>query len=145
MYRKHYFIQFSGAKRMCFEQGMVSAPNSCSFDWESFHMKLRYLHLKILLLRPALIKIGRQLGSRTQSNLESTASIRSHPPISELVLSLYSACAVECVKNACELISSIQRATCENATGAWWYSIFCMNWPKIALLLMHETFKLMWQ
>jgi hypothetical protein len=56
-----------------------------------------------------------------QTHLDNNLSTQS-----ELMLSLYTTCAVSCVRTACVLIESIQRATTEDATGAWWYSMFCM-------------------
>lgn len=35
--------------------------------------------------------------------------------------------AVACVENACELVRAIEKAAGDQATGAWWWSLFCTD------------------
>jgi hypothetical protein len=91
----------------------------------------RFLHLKLLLHRRSLTNIiagaGAGAGSNAPVHSETGYSSRSAnlSVKSELSHSLRTSRAVVCVKAACELIKSLKRAFTEDATGAWWYSLFC--------------------
>lgn len=63
--------------------------------------------------------------TRMQTHLDNTTLNNCRSTQRELILSLYTTCVVSCVRTACELIEYIQRATTEDATGAWLYSMFC--------------------
>lgn len=74
----------------------------------------RYLHLKLLLYRPTFSAYCSGISSgfnQTQPDSWSTMYQQN--------------AALKCVRAACDLIHSLSDATTEDATGAWWYGIFC--------------------
>lgn len=75
---------------------------------------LRYLHLKLLLYRPTFIAYCSATNSRSDETQED----------SWLIVYQQNA-ALKCVQAACDLIRSLSDATTEDATGAWWYGVFC--------------------
>lgn len=74
----------------------------------------RYLHLKLLLYRPTFSVYC----SATMSPSDQAQ------PGSWSILYRQNA-ALRCVQAACDLIHSLSKATTEDATGAWWYGVFC--------------------
>jgi hypothetical protein len=42
--------------------------------------------------------------------------------------------ALKCVRAACDLIHSLSEATTEDATGAWWYGVFCEYFLELSVV-----------
>ncbi|GJD00282.1 fungal specific transcription factor domain-containing protein [Colletotrichum higginsianum] len=108
-----------------------------------FYHDPRLLHLRVLLYRPsftAFCAAARPVPSRREAD-------QTYPPVlddtlpaeSELAESFRAQCAAICVKNACELVSSVVRATAEAATGAWWFSLFYLVTSGVIIILAECT------
>ncbi|KAF9892311.1 hypothetical protein FE257_002088 [Aspergillus nanangensis] len=86
----------------------------------------RYLHLKLLLNRPAFSHYCSMLNTETQPNTPSSA--RSWTALCR------ANCAMMCVQSACDLVDSLAKATSQDATGAWWYGVFYLISAGIILI-----------
>lgn len=84
--------------------------------------------MRVLLYRPSFTKYCAIARVHDHSR-PSNPSSRPQSPVMDngLPTSLARQCAVQCVKNACKLISALKKAITESATGAWWYSLFCKS------------------
>lgn len=40
---------------------------------------------------------------------------------------------MRCVQSACDLVESLAWATKQDATGAWWYGVFCESFPLLLI------------
>ncbi len=89
-------------------------PIFCRFGKFTHIHQYRFLHLKLLLNRPAFTDYC----STTRAN-NTQDSVRSWTAICR------ANCAVMCVQAACDLVTSLAEATSQDATGAWWYGVFC--------------------
>lgn len=86
----------------------------------------RYLHLKILLYRPSFSAFC--AAARRSCQQVETGSDSSEPESdsNSLQTALQTKCATTCVQVALRLSESLSSATQDNATGAWWFTLFCM-------------------
>lgn len=98
-------------------------------NYEASSLKLyRYLHLKIILYRPIFTQLCRKTfprslpGSVRKSATEYKYQDREDNP---LYSSFSQQCSITCVQAAQELIDLISITSQTDATGAWWYNIFC--------------------
>ncbi|PYI10108.1 hypothetical protein BO78DRAFT_232765 [Aspergillus sclerotiicarbonarius CBS 121057] len=110
-----------------FQWGERRLPESSverPFRRQSNVLHARYLHLKLLLYRPAL---SEYCASKTaQSDL-----VR---PDSWSFICQQTA-ASSCVRAACDLVNSLANATKQDATGAWWYGVYYLITAGIILAL----------
>lgn len=84
--------------------------------------------MRVLLYRPSFTNycaIARANDHLSASNMSSKP--QSTRAENGLPTSLAKQCAVQCVKNACKLVTTLKKAIFDNATGAWWYSLFCTS------------------
>ena len=100
----------------------------------------RFLHLRILLYRPSFSAF---CAAAKRSRQEREAGSGSGEPGFEpntLQTTFQAQCATTCVQAAFELSESLFSATQNNATGAWWFTLFCMLQPELFSL---RTFSLL--
>ncbi|PKS13398.1 hypothetical protein jhhlp_000169 [Lomentospora prolificans] len=118
-----------------------SATRQHVFKRQSNVLMARFIHLKVLLYRPSFTEYctlaraqldGRSQGGQNDGNKPQTSA-------TSLSMSLRAQCAVVCVRMARELILSVQKATEEQATGAWWYTLFYLMTSAIILILTECT------
>ncbi|TQN71713.1 Sorbicillinoid biosynthetic cluster transcription factor 2 [Colletotrichum shisoi] len=106
-------------------------------------LQARLLHLRVLLYRPsftAFCAAARPVPSRREADQTYPPVLDDPPPAeSELAESFRAQCAAICAKNACELVSSVVRATAEAATGAWWFSLFYLVTSGVIIILAECT------
>ncbi|WYZ36214.1 hypothetical protein EsH8_XI_000097 [Colletotrichum jinshuiense] len=106
-------------------------------------LQARLLHLRVLLYRPCLTAFcaaARPVPSRRKADQTCPPVLDDTLPAeSELAESFRGQCAAICVKNACELVSSVARATAEVATGAWWFSLFYLVTSGVIIILAECT------
>ncbi|KAL2823559.1 fungal-specific transcription factor domain-containing protein [Aspergillus cavernicola] len=90
----------------------------------------RFLHLRLLLYRPAFSEYCLAMTSPecASSNRGQRWSILCRAN-----------CATGCVQAACDLIESLATATIQYATGAWWYGVFYLISAGIILLLADSS------
>jgi hypothetical protein len=105
---------------------VIFFPAMCSW-WLTFFF--RFLHLKIVLYRPIFTQLCRKTfpGSLPGSvrNPPTEHKYREQQD-NHLYTSFSHQCSITCVKAAQELIELISITSQTDATGAWWYNIFCM-------------------
>lgn len=93
----------------------------------------RFLHLRILLYRPsfsaycAAVRIAYQ----SRGSVEKPGSVGDGLEANMLQTAFQSQCATTCAKVAYELSVSLLSARQDDATGAWWFSLFCMIYHSI--------------
>ncbi|KAM0230354.1 hypothetical protein ACHAPO_009349 [Fusarium lateritium] len=86
----------------------------------------RFLHLKILLYRPSFSSYCSSVRRAFQGQDTETGSGLGDdgPEVNTLQAALQSQCATTCVKTAYDLSVSLLSARQDDATGAWWFSLF---------------------
>ncbi len=88
----------------------------------------RFLHLKIILYRPIFTQLCRKsfgvslLEGVRESISEDKRQTQTENP---LYSSFSHQCSITCIQTAQELIDLISVTSQTNATGAWWYNVFC--------------------
>ncbi|KAH6869691.1 fungal-specific transcription factor domain-containing protein [Thelonectria olida] len=104
-------------------------------------IQARFLHLKILLFRPSFSDFcaSTRLELSRQPPADSPNPDQGRPKESSLKSYLRTPCAVACVEAACQLVASVERATREDATGAWWFNLFYMVTCGVVLVLGEST------
>ncbi|KAL4874928.1 fungal-specific transcription factor domain-containing protein [Aspergillus karnatakaensis] len=95
------------------------------FKRQSNVLHARFLHLRLLLYRPAFTEYCSSAASNSTGDRWS-GLCRAN-------------CASGCVQAACALVHSLSRATTEDATGAWWYGVFYLISAGIILLLADSS------
>ncbi|KAL4899441.1 hypothetical protein BDW74DRAFT_189049 [Aspergillus multicolor] len=93
----------------------------------------RFLHLRLLLYRPAFSEYCSALSDQGRGAVNSKAGTRRWSMLCR------SNCAAGCVQAACDLIESLSRATMQDASGAWWYGIFYLISAGFILLLAYSA------
>jgi hypothetical protein len=88
----------------------------------------RFLHLKILLYRPSFSSYCSSARRAFQGRDTETgvAPGDNGPEVNTLQAAFQSQCATTCAKTAYDLSVSLLSARQDDATGAWWFSLFCM-------------------
>ncbi|KAM0500843.1 hypothetical protein ACHAP8_004560 [Fusarium lateritium] len=86
----------------------------------------RFLHLKILLYRPSFSSYCSSVRRAFQGQDTETGSGLGDdgPEVNTLQAAFQSQCATTCVKTAYDLSVSLLSARQDDATGAWWFSLF---------------------
>ncbi|KAL1953096.1 hypothetical protein VTO42DRAFT_3597 [Malbranchea cinnamomea] len=102
----------------------------------------RFIHLRLLLYRP----IFTQLCSESAGKLRSSNGRSSKPGSSSatpsgniLYTSVFTNCAVACVKAAVELISFVYDTYKTPVTDAWWYNGFYVSTAGFVLILSYTS------
>jgi hypothetical protein len=97
----------------------------------------RFLHLRILLYRPAFSSF---VASKLFDRVDRDRS--RHPAVGimqgkdhALSTGFQEQCARTCVQTASELANAIEYATTGGRTGAWWFSLFC-KYANLALVVL---------
>ena len=94
-------------------------------------LRARRLHLRVLLYRPSFslhCSSLRRMHTRSDPSALSGEENTSAWENRTLTSSIRKRCATFCVKVTCELAKAIELGTMEDATGAWWFGMFC-KWP----------------
>ncbi|KAL4801266.1 fungal-specific transcription factor domain-containing protein [Aspergillus unguis] len=116
----HPALQWTGARDMSNEH-IVSRRLSNV-------LHARFLHLRLLLYRPAFSVYCSSLSTR-----QNTDGPRRWSTICR------ENCAANCVQAACDLVESIFTSTTQDATGAWWYRVFYLISSGFILLLANSS------
>lgn len=86
----------------------------------------RFLHMKVLLHRPSFTSFCASAHLQARARRCSPGDRnKTRPGETELSVTLRTQCALVCVRKTCELVESLRNATTEDATGAWWFTLFC--------------------
>ncbi|SMR58222.1 unnamed protein product [Zymoseptoria tritici ST99CH_1E4] len=96
----------------------------------------RFLHMRVLLHRPCFTSFCSL--ARSGDHQTSTGEDDSFP-VDDLPACMVQQSAFICVRTACELALSLQKATQEQATGAWWYSLFYIITCAVIVILTECT------
>jgi hypothetical protein len=105
-----------------------SSPISTILQRQKNVLRARFLHLRILLYRPSFSLHCSSLRPAEKGNDSRRASADYDTTARDgktLRSSIRMRCAMSCVQAACELSKSIELATTNNLTGAWWFGLFC--------------------
>ncbi|CAG8928326.1 unnamed protein product [Penicillium salamii] len=104
---------------------LVSGPAQ-QFPRERTLLQARFLHLRILLLRPSLSRLYRE----SRLSQEKHAQVASETPLDEmrsrLSRDLDMSCATYCVETTIELSHLMNESSQAELASVWWYTIFCM-------------------
>ncbi|CAG1967510.1 unnamed protein product [Fusarium graminearum] len=86
----------------------------------------RFLHLKILLYRPSFSSYCSTVRRAFQGRGTETGPVsgEDRPEVNTLQAAFQSQCATTCAKAAYDLSVSLLSARQDDATGAWWFSLF---------------------
>ncbi|PYI11787.1 hypothetical protein BO78DRAFT_382439 [Aspergillus sclerotiicarbonarius CBS 121057] len=90
------------------------------FRRESSLLRGRFLHLRILLLRPTLVKLCRENRPPRQPEHSSVGAASKRKIISDFSLS----CSTSCVEAAIELSHLMNDISRTELASVWWYSVF---------------------
>lgn len=104
------------------------------FEQQSSVLLSRFLHLKTLLYRPALLRYCQLIGAEEASKPASgrTATV---PPVSDVLRVTLKGLSIACVESALLLIEQIHLRSTTTATGAWWYNLFYARTAGMVALL----------
>lgn len=91
-------------------------------------LRARFLHLRILLYRPSFSAYcaATRVAYQSRGSVERPGSASDSPEVNTLQTAFQSQCAMTCAKVSYELSVSLLSARQDDATGAWWFSLFCM-------------------
>ncbi|KAH7174147.1 fungal-specific transcription factor domain-containing protein [Fusarium flagelliforme] len=86
----------------------------------------RFLHLRILLYRPSFSAYcaATRIAYQSRESIEKPGSGCDGPEANTLQTAFQSQCATTCAKISYELSVSLLSARQDDATGAWWFSLF---------------------
>ncbi|OOG00640.1 hypothetical protein ASPCADRAFT_502917 [Aspergillus carbonarius ITEM 5010] len=101
------------------------------FRRESSLLRGRFLHLRILLLRPTLVKFCRDNRPPRQPDVSSTGVVPKRKIISDFSLS----CSTSCVEAAIELSHLMNDISRTELASVWWYSLFYTFTAGVVLVL----------
>ena len=87
----------------------------------------RFLHLRILLYRPSFTTYcaATRVAYQNRGSIDKNSGSDGHEG-NVLQTAFQSHCATTCAKISYELSVSLLSARQDDATGAWWFSLFCM-------------------
>ncbi|RAK97544.1 fungal specific transcription factor domain-containing protein [Aspergillus ibericus CBS 121593] len=101
------------------------------FRRESSLLRGRFLHLRILLLRPTLVKFCRENCPPRHPDNSSAGAEPKRNIISDLSLS----CSISCVAAAIELSHLMNVISRTELASVWWYSVFYTFTAGVVLVL----------
>lgn len=123
------------------DQG-TPTPRIQLFQRQRNVLQARFLHLRILLYRPSFSTFcaaaRRSLQRRTGSGSDET-----NFEANTLQGAFQAQCSATCVQVACELSASLLAASEGQATGAWWFSLFCMTYSCMISIMPPLTSSLL--
>lgn len=102
------------------------------FAQQSSVLLVRFLHLRILLYRPAFTRYCQQIcASRATRDGGKTGA----PQMTEVTLAVARDLSMACVNLSIRLIEQINVRSTTVATGAWWYNLYYTRTAGIVILL----------
>jgi hypothetical protein len=118
------------------EESRAASKRDLVLRRQSNVLQARFLHLRILLYRPsfsafcAAARPSRQARGMSQGLISDSgeAGFEDHT----LLVAFQAQCATTCVRVAYELSASLLAAKQDEATGAWWFNLFCMTPREIS-------------
>ncbi|SPO06482.1 uncharacterized protein DNG_09172 [Cephalotrichum gorgonifer] len=104
-------------------------------------LRARFLHMKVFLYRPSFTSFCASAHSRVRARGQRNPGDqkKERPKESEVAMALRTQCALVCVRKTCELVQSLRNATTEDATGAWWFTVFYLITSAIIIILTECT------
>lgn len=101
------------------------------FEQQSSVLHVRFLHLKILLYRPAFIRYCQQICAQEASRTGPGPLHRA----TEVSLIVARGLSTACIESSIALIDQVHARSTTTATGAWWYNLFYARTAGIVVLL----------
>ncbi|KAL4795470.1 fungal-specific transcription factor domain-containing protein [Aspergillus venezuelensis] len=112
------------------ESAQRLAPLTGPFSRESSLLKARFLHLRILLLRPSLVRFC--------NDCRSPATVSAEVPSKSsgrILWDINISCSKSCVEAAIELAHVMNDISMTDLTSVWWYSLFYTFTAGVVLIL----------
>lgn len=103
------------------------------FEMQTSVLLARFLHLHILLYRPALTRYCQQVCAREVSKTPICEGMSTR--MSDVSLIVARGLTTACVDNSIHLIEQVHLRSTTAATGAWWYNLYYARTAGIVVLL----------
>ena len=106
--------------------------------WSHSSKLFRFLYLRIIVYRPVFTQHCRESfgESLPESVRRSAQEYKRHKQAENALYSSFShQCSIACIQAAQELIELISVTSKTDATGAWWYNVFCKLYRSQCLVL----------
>ncbi|KAK5218983.1 hypothetical protein LTR72_008165 [Exophiala xenobiotica] len=103
------------------------------FEIQASVLLSRFLHLHILLYRPALSRFCQQVCARDVSKSSTYQGTRTRQ--SDVSMIVARGLTMACVDNSIRLIEQVYLRSTTAATGAWWYNLYYARTAGIVVLL----------
>ncbi|OJI99557.1 hypothetical protein ASPVEDRAFT_126202, partial [Aspergillus versicolor CBS 583.65] len=116
------------------------APLAERLSRESNLLRARFLHLRILILRPTLVSFCHENHhAQYPTSAPNTQPGRPTEPESKILSELRLSCSTSCVEAAIQLVQLMNDISSTEMASVWWYSVFYTFTAGIVLVLARTS------